>query len=206
MTDFSYRVRLAHITYADLETRTAYFTRYAFFIENELEMAVRLNSETYKPNVVQYFLDRENAITMAIFQYMIGNNDWYVTSKHNTSIFKLNKTGNLIAIPFDFDWSKLVNADYTKPKYVPDGFLKERRVYKGLCLESDEFEKYQQLFNSKKKQTIEMVKALIDLPHRRKQESLNYSDRFYNTINKPSSLSKIFQKEECIYEPVFQGK
>jgi len=25
---------------------------------------------------------------MAMFYYMIGNNDWFVTSKHNTSILK----------------------------------------------------------------------------------------------------------------------
>lgn len=205
-TDFSYRVRLAHITYVDMETRQAYFTRYAFFIESEMEMAERLNAVTHKSNVVQYYLDRGNAITMAMFQYMIGNNDWYATSKHNTSILKLNKTGKLIAIPFDFDWSKLVNANYTKPEDVPESFLKERRVYKGLCLESEEFEKYQQLFNSKKELTIGLVKALIDLPQQRKHESLRYIDRFYKILNKSSSLPKIFQKEECIKEPGFQGK
>ena len=55
LTDLSYRVRLAHITYVDMETREPYSTRYAFFIENEKKLAERLNAEIYKPNVVQYF-------------------------------------------------------------------------------------------------------------------------------------------------------
>jgi len=204
LTDYSYRVRLAHITYADLETKIAYFIRYAFFIESEKELAIRLNAEIYKPNAIQGFLDRENAITMAMFQYMIGNIDWFVTSKHNTSILKMNKTGKLIAIPYDFDWSKLVNADYTKPGNVADYYLKERRVYKGLCLEPEEFEKFQQLFNFKKEQTDKLVKEVIDLPQKRKQESLNYINKFYKTINKPSSLMRIFQKEECIEDFIFE--
>ena len=36
--------------------------------------------------------------------------------------------------------------------------------------------------------------------------SLNYIDRFYKIIHKSSSLPKIFQKEECINEPLLQRK
>ena len=55
LTDQSYRIRLAHITYAELESKEPYFTRYAFFIENEKALAQRINAEIYKPNVVQLF-------------------------------------------------------------------------------------------------------------------------------------------------------
>ena len=189
-----------------MNTREAYFTRYAFFIENEVDMAARIHAEIYKPNVVQYFLARENVITMAMFQYMIGNNDWFVTSKHNTSILKLEKTEELIAVPYDFDWSMLVNANYTKPKGVPIHLVKDRRVYKGLCLEAEELQNQQELFNSKEDILIGLIKGMHDLPEKNKKESEDLVDRFYEMLNKPSSLYNIFQKEECVKETIFQKK
>jgi hypothetical protein len=143
---------------------------------------------------------------MAMFQYMIGNNDWFVTSKHNTSILKLEKTKELIAVPYDFDWSMLVNANYTKPIGIPSHLVKDRRVYKGLCLEPGELQNQQELFNSKEDILIRLIKGMHDLPDRGKKESKDLVNRFYKTLNKPSSLHNIFQKEECINEPIFQEK
>lgn len=204
ITDQSYRVRLAHITYADLKTKESYFTRYAFFIENEKEIASRIGAEVYKPNVVQYFLDQENVVTMAMFQYLIGNDDWYVTSKHNVSILKQVENDSLIAVPYDFDWSKLVNAKYTKPVGVTDLFLKDRRIYKGLCLEKNVFEIQKDLFKENKEAIIGLLSDLDDLPKGRKQEATKYIEKFYKTLEQPSSLEKIFQKEKCISKPIFK--
>lgn len=204
LTDNSYRVRLTQITYADLKTKEAYFTRYAFFIESEKELASRLDAEIYKPNVVQYYLNRENIITVAMFQFLIGNDDWYVTSKHNTSILKKNENENLIAVPYDFDWSDLVGAKYTKPVGVPNNQLKVRRVYKGLCMETKDFEKQKDLFASIKDEIVELIRSQEDLPKYRKQESIRYIEKFYKTLNNSSSLERIFQKEKCVKEPVFE--
>jgi len=206
LTEQSYRVRLAHITYADLETKTVYFSRYAFFIENENDMASRIDAEIYNPHVVQYFLDRQNVITMAIFQYLVGNDDWFTTSKHNISILRKKENGSLIAVPYDFDWSKLVDAKYTKPVGIPENYLRDRRVYKGLCMEQDEFLAQQKLFNSKKVEIIRLVNSLVDLPKNRKQAATKYIERFYNTLNAPSSLKKVFQQEKCVSEPEFSDK
>jgi hypothetical protein len=206
LTDFSYRVSLAHITYADLETKKAYFTRYAFLIESEKEMAARINAEIYKPNVVQYFLERDNAITMAMFQYLIGNNDWFVTSKHNTSILKLNTSEELIAVPYDFDWSKFVDASYTKPEGAPAKSLAERRVYKGLCINSEEYEIQLNLYNSKKEEFMELIESVNDLPNKTKQQSSTFINKFYKTINRPSSLPNIFQKDECVKKSIYDKK
>lgn len=129
-----------------------------------------------------------------------------MTSKHNTSILKLDKTEDLIAVPYDFDWSMLVDADYTKPDDVPDKLIKDRRVYKGLCLEAEELEQQHRLFNSKKELLIELIEEIKDLTKKEKQESKNYINSFYKTINRPSSLGNIFQKEECVKKSIFLEK
>lgn len=206
LTDYSYRVRLAHITYADVETKEAHFTRYAFIIESEEELVSRINAEIYKPNVVQYFLVREATITMAMFQYMIGNDDWYVTSKHNTTILQFKETGNIIAVPYDFDFSYLVNAEYTKPEGASNKFIKRRKVYKGLCIVDSEYKQQVQLFNANKGYFMDLIEKLRDLPQKNKQESIKLINSFYKTIDKPSSLTNIFQKEECIRESIYKKK
>ena len=206
ITDQSYRVRLAHITYTDLKTRNAYFTRYAFFIENEDKMAQRIGGEIYSPNVVQYFLDRENVLTMAMFQYLIGNHDWYVTSKHNLSILKLAKDESLIAVPYDFDWSRLVDASYARPLGVPYTILRDYRVYKGLCMEKDDFLSQQKIFNSKKDSILNFVQSFDIIPKGKRQNVTRYMHRFYHTLNREWSLDNIFKKEECISEPEFGDK
>lgn len=206
LSDYSFRVRLAHITYADKETKEPYFTRYAFFIENEKAMAKRIHAEKYKPHVVQYFLDRESTITMAMFQYMIGNGDWFVTSKHNTTILQLEDSKELIAVPYDFDWSDLVNAFYTKPQGVSSAALKNGRVYKGLCQESVEYEAQIKYFNSKKDEIMKLVKDIKDLDKYNKTRAEIYLEKYYKILNKPESLNSIFQQEECIKEPVFNQK
>ena len=201
LNEYSYRVRLSHITYADLQTGKEYFTRYAFFIEHDKKMAERIKAEIYKPNVVQYFLQRKNVITMALFQYLIGNSDWYVTSKHNMSILEVTDNGDLIAVPYDFDWSRLVNAAYTKPEGVPDDLLQERRIYKGLCIYENELEDQIKLFNSRKQEILNLVTSTSGLSKQSKKQTLKYIESFYKIINNPSSLSRIFQKEKCIADP-----
>lgn len=108
-------------------------------------MEKRLNMEAYKKHVVQYFLDRENVITMATFQYLIGNDDWYVTAEHNVTILQDNETDSLFLVAYDFDWSKFVDAQYTKPINVPNHQLRERRVYKGLCMSKEDFSLQQKI-------------------------------------------------------------
>ena len=66
------------------------------------------------------------------------------------SVLRLSESEEIIAVPFDFDWSNLVNADYTKPSDIPEYLLKERRVYKGLCLKEKEYAYQVEFFNSKK--------------------------------------------------------
>lgn len=204
ISEQSYRVRLAHITYADLKTKETYFTRYAFFIENVADMEKRLNMEAYKKHVVQYFLDRENAITMATFQYLIGNDDWYVTAEHNVTILQDNETDSLFSVAYDFDWSKFVDAQYTKPINVPNHQLRERRVYKGLCMSKEDFSLQQKKYNSMKDEILLCIKTLEHIPKSRKQVAIKYVERFYKTLNNSASLEKVFQEEKCVSKPVFK--
>ncbi len=48
---------------------------------------------------------------------MIGNKDWYVTSRKNLVIMQSDDfTKPPYAIPYDFDLSGFVDAEYSKPE------------------------------------------------------------------------------------------
>jgi hypothetical protein len=206
LSDNSYRVRLAHITYVDKDTRKVYASRYGFFIESEDQLKARLGVEDYQKNAVQYFVERNKMITLALFQYLIGNNDWFVTSQHNISIFEAEGREDLVAVPYDFDWSKLVDANYTKPAGVPDYLLKERRIYKGLCMTKLDLEQQRLLFNSRKDEIRALANEIPKLSNRERKQALAYIDQFYKILNKKISLATVFQKEECIEEQNVPGK
>ena len=91
LTDESFRVRLARVTYADGDDDDP-VVRYAFFIEEAEAMAERLGAlylEIQQANPRDF--GTEQAVRFSVFQYMVGNTDWSMVSFHNTEV--LQKTG-----------------------------------------------------------------------------------------------------------------
>ncbi len=140
VTERSFNVRLVNILYFDTGKGKKLFEKYSFFIEHDDQVAERNNSFEVDKNLTPYSLERKIFRNMAVFQYMAGNKDWYVTSKRNIVIMQPNdSTQPPYAIPYDFDFSAFIDADYTKPRDVPDEYLATRRVYKGLCYTDAEY-------------------------------------------------------------------
>lgn len=116
MTPMSYRVKLAHITYVDSKKREKTVTRLAFFIEPTEEMAYRLEGEEVEDfGFSVEKLEPRNSAEMRIFQYFIGNTDWSVNTLHNIKLIRHTETGDLFAIPYDFDFAGWVDPIYAIP-------------------------------------------------------------------------------------------
>ena len=85
-------------------------------------------------------MNRDNYIKLSVFQYLIGNKDWWVSSRKNIVIMQPeDSSSGLYVVPYDFDFSGLVNAGYTKPLGLPDNCsLKEgsTRGYASLTFSS----------------------------------------------------------------------
>ncbi len=88
----------------------------AFLIEHEKELAHRLEGQIKKNNDVPIkTVDKDSYNKLALFQYLIGNTDWNLSTQHNIKILKPIGKGSPIPVPYDFDYSGLVNAYYAKP-------------------------------------------------------------------------------------------
>ena len=141
----SFRVRLATIDYAEPSGKLS-ATRWGFFIE-DLDDAARRNGLTEArvgPRIEVSQLEPRQAARVALFEYMIGNLDWSMRAGpegdaccHNARLIGGVGT-TLVPLPYDFDYSGLVDAPYAVP---PDGFnimSVKNRVYQGYCRHSAE--------------------------------------------------------------------
>ncbi|MEE4162474.1 MAG: hypothetical protein V2I25_08170 [Woeseiaceae bacterium] len=143
LTEASYRTRGLATTYTDTEDKLPKAARqhFAFFLETRGQLAKRLDADKADIEGVRLSqLDTQQAAIVFVFQYLIGNTDWSLARSHlddecchNVDLL-LGENG-LIAVPYDFDQSGMVNASYAKP----DPSLHLRRVtirrYRGYCID-----------------------------------------------------------------------
>jgi hypothetical protein len=193
VTEVSHQVRLVKMLYYDTGRDKKLFEKYSFFIEDEDHVAERNGGFERDKFITLLDINDENAKRMAVFQYMIGNKDWYETTRHNIVIIQPDDTTQApYALPYDFDFSGFINADYTKPKGVPDEMLENRRVYKGLCYTSEEFEEVFDLFRKLRPDFNALIMNQDGISKFSKKQAVRYLDEFYYTLENKDQFKKEF--------------
>jgi hypothetical protein len=193
VTDMSLKVRLVRVVYIDDNTRRQVFERYSFFIEHEDQLAERNNAVQRDSLLNPFMLDRENFMKMSVFEYIIGNRDWFISSRRNVIILRpLDKTKALHVVPYDFDFAGLIDASYTKPRDVPETFLSKRRVYKGLCYTEDEFKRTFDFYKKLKPEFEALINNQEIISKATRKENLRYLEEFYQTIDNKALFKKEF--------------
>lgn len=193
-TDLSFRVRLLDLSYVDSSLKKKTLNDLAFFIEDEKEMAKRNNAkinEVGKPHTE--LTDRNQMTLVAIFEYMIGNTDWAVPVRHNIkTVQPKSDEAKLIAIPYDFDYSGLVNADYA----VPDPLLNTQtvleRVYRGFPRTMDEINTVLAQFHKQKEAIYALINNCVYLTKNYKRIMIDYLNEFYDDIRHQKTVQNIF--------------
>ena len=141
ISDAGYRVRLLRIQYEDTDGSLKHLDRpyYGFLIESDQELAARSDGEVSMIGGIPYSRLNDNHTALVyVFQYLIGNTDWSLISAegedvccHNVHL--IEKNDGLYPIPYDFDFSGLVNAKYAKPNSIVGKKRVTKRVYRGYC-------------------------------------------------------------------------
>lgn len=190
LTDASFRVKLAEITYSETG-RSGTHKSYGFFIEDQKRLGQRLGLKRIRGNRIEVnTLDEQQISLVALFQFLIGNTDWSVRKGegdedccHNTKI--MGKAGKpSIPVPYDFDFSGLIRTEYAQPQAKLRLRSVRIRRYRGFCQPD-------LVGMVKARASIEDVKsdlyALFEnnelLTNRRKRESINYLDSYYKISN-----------------------
>lgn len=193
VTDFSFRVRLVNVLYFDTATGKKLFERYSFFIEDKDQVAARNGYVARDTFVTPFDIDQENFKKMAFFQYIIGNRDWYVSSRKNIVIMEPEDPSlKPVAVPYDFDLSGFVDAYYSKPSGVPNHLLKEKRIYKGICYSEEEFNEIFSFYKELKPRFEAVINNTNLISKADKKQLLRYIDHFYTVIQNRNLIESEF--------------
>lgn len=193
LTDLSFRVRQVRITYTDSMKKTGAFTKYGFFIEDYKDMAKRNNAETVDVESIQLEqADFEISTLASVFQYMIGNTDWSMRSRHNTELVKYPGNPNYFPVPFDFDMAGLIDAHYARPdEAMPIRSVRER-LFRGFCKSEAQFNRTFMVFHKHKEEILALFSDYPHLPDKLKTRCVKYLKAFYQIISSPKLVNRYF--------------
>ncbi|HET9948559.1 MAG TPA: hypothetical protein VFQ22_06535 [Longimicrobiales bacterium] len=188
LTSYSYRVRLVEITYEDVEGDYDTRTKHGFLIESDEQMADRIRGIYMEaPQMHPRLADGAYSALVAVFNYMIGNLDWSPTFFHNTSLVRL-EGGRYITVPYDFDFSGLVNTRYSGPPPELMGRVKSvrARLFRGYCVPELRHDLIAATF-APRREAIERLYR--EFPHYEDEDhaedALDYLEDFWRVIDDP---------------------
>jgi hypothetical protein len=197
LSDISYKTRLLKVTYIDKNDPGYTFQKFAFFLEDQDLMEERLNGhflalQTVNPEDI----DWDHYVIISFFQYMIINTDWSLPILHNIDLFSPDYFKPPIPVPFDFDWSGLINIPYKVPTVAGMQVRIPERIYKGPCLKRKEANKIKQLFQEKKNEISNLYINCPFLDDNYKTETLKNLQIFYQILDDKYIFDSTFM-EKC---------
>ena len=191
LTDRSLRARLVRITYTDPERDDESITRYAVFTEHFDHLAARNGWEVLQVPIVPP--DQVEAFDLArfeVFQYLIGNTDFDPFHAepdegaccHNAVLIG-TMIGPVIPVPFDFDWSGVVDAPYARPDPRLNIRTVRQRRYWGVCRPREDLEAVFPLFHERRDAIYDLFRYQEGLEPKYRDRTLEYFDEFYAIID-----------------------
>ncbi|MCU0371373.1 MAG: hypothetical protein MUC31_08155 [Bacteroidales bacterium] len=194
LTDSSFRVRPAMIRYIYSGEEADTVRKFGFFLEREKHLAERLGgieieSEKTNPTMLNPF----QSCIMDMFQYMIGNTDYSAYDLHNVVLIS-DSTRRFppFPIPYDFDWSGLVSANYAVPHPIIGTDHVSERVYRGFKKDPFIVHHTIEVLTARKQEIYEVFENFELLDDKEKEETIKYLEEFFAIINNEKKIQVEF--------------
>jgi hypothetical protein len=199
LTDHSYRTRLMRLDYVDSDGKMPPWSAVVFVIEDDADMANRLGLERIRvPSVDFAELDRDKTALAELFQLLIGNNDYSVLEGeegddccHNSDVLAVDEAHPKIPIPFDFDFSGLVNATYASPPHHLPITKVRYRHYTGLCHPSGVLDAAIAHVQSKRGEITALFENAAELSPDDRSAAVRYVEVFFDILDSPKRVSRL---------------
>ena len=174
----SYRVQLVNLEMVDINTGKK-DKQMAFLIEDSAQLSERIGAKKMEDiNAVnkEDFHKIQTQIT-SLFQYMIGNSDWSPETGKNIKLFE--KQGKIICVPYDFDFSGLVDAPYAVPDNTKNLKSVKDRIYLGFDDNLEDLTKVIRLFEIKREKLLSVIDQTRKLSYEGRSEVIKYIEGFF---------------------------
>jgi hypothetical protein len=197
LSDSHFKVRWLNVIYReDGKQRQAP----GFFIEQKKRMGKRLGLTQVHESVIPISsLDHQYAVTVDLFQFMIGNTDYSNIQArggsdccHNIKLMKQveEDSEKYIPVPYDFDNSGIINAKYASPPALLPIKSVTQRKYRGLCVAGDQLASSITSFQQLENNITALIKTDLILGDRMRKRALKYLASFYNILNNPKKQAR----------------
>jgi hypothetical protein len=192
----SVSTRLAWVTYRDESGKAEPKPFPAFFTEHFESVAARNDADLFRANYIgPDLLDPVESTTLALFQYLIGNTDWSMITGHNTAPLR-NRDGTVSIVPFDFDFSGLVNARYAGPPPKLSINRVTQRLYRGFCYPGLDWDSAYRPFLERKAQVFGLTDEIAEFSESAARRARSFIEGFYSTLESPKKRRKRIE-ESC---------
>ena len=194
----AFRVRLLSITFRDADKPDKTEQKVAFFIESIKEVAARGDMDRIKENSVPPDrLERGNASTYELFQFMIANTDWSKLKGpgdedccHNGKVLAPKKADSgWFVVPYDFDQAGLINTPYARPDERLNLRSVRQRLFRGRCEYLPVMDDTIAKFN-RHREDLEAALAAGVPSNRALRSQTGFVDKFFDIINDPDDRAK----------------
>jgi hypothetical protein len=195
LADESFRVRWLSVEFVETEgRRLSSYVEPAFLIEEDWEVAERHDLEVLEVASVELArLDPRKAALLALFQFMIGNWDWSIRAAPGESCCHNGKPlGNeaiVIILPYDFDQSGIIDAEYAQPRSYLNIRSVRQRVYRGYCAMNGELDWAIERMNERRA-ALERAFDSQPVAERARARAFDYVESFYELINDPKRIRR----------------
>jgi len=195
LTDVGFRVQLALITYRDTSGEHSAVSRLGFLIEDEEALAARLGGQMLEvPSAhPDDFVPRQAGL-MYVFEFMIGNTDWSLVQFHNVKLIRI--VSEYFPIPYDFDFSGLVDAPYAGPNPALAQRIStvSERLYWGICSDDIDYRVLFDHFNGHREAILELIQGQAGLTERNARLASAYVESIYEIINDRKEADRMIVK------------
>jgi len=201
LTEKSFSPRLLKITYVDTESGDEPIIKYGFVIEDDDDIGKRNSLNPLDIESLSYSdLDLQHTNLINVYQYLIGNTDFSLIRGPNDDNCCHNSVpftdgSNVTPIPYDLDFSGLVNAPYAEPhpKFKIRSVLV--RQYRGQCSNNVLLPETIAYFQSKQAEIYGLVDELADLDKKSRTQVTRYLDSFFEVVSNEKTIQKKLLKE-----------
>ncbi len=189
VSPYHFHTQLVRLHYQNPAGAEAHETSFAFLVENPEELVDRLQSKLNKNKIVtSTAVEKLSFLRMSLFQFMIGNTDWYVPTRHNIEFIGVPGFKLLVTVPYDFDYSGIVDTPYAashESLKLPSVTI---RYYQGWCQTEDEVNEAVKIFEDQKEKILSMCDHIQGFSERSKKYTREYLKDFFDIIENPRKL------------------
>ncbi|AHG89635.1 hypothetical protein J421_2098 [Gemmatirosa kalamazoonensis] len=196
LTPVSFRPRLARMRYVDVRDTTKVVERWGMFLESERELGDRLGGDVLTARGGRYNdVSDSSAALLGIWEYFIGNTDFSLGALHNVRL--VTTPQGMTAVPYDFDFSGLVDTRYSSPDpRLPIKTVRER-LYRGPCLTDPQVADAVARFTAKRDAIRALYESVPALDKGYAKRAVGYIDDFFADAKDTKRFAKDL-RETCL--------